>query len=129
MVYMNFPISRFSADICFVNEKLDIEVDFGGHNLSVKLGQLTQEEFDRKELIRDKVIKSKGYKIIRIKSKSDLLPSDSILLQMLNDARNYFSTTQHSWCIFDIDKSLLFNAENKNGIPYNYGSLRTITQP
>lgn len=124
---LNYPIKYYAVDICFPEEKLIIEYDGGGHDLRVTLGRLTQEEFNRKEIIRNNIIKREGYKRMNIVSKSDLLPSDSILLQMLNDARNYFLTTQHSWCIFDIDQSLLFNAKNKNGIPYNYSSLRTIT--
>lgn len=125
---LNFPISFCSVDICFPDEKIVLEYDGGFHDGRVKLGRMTQEEFDRKELIRDKVIKSEGYKIIRIKSSSDKLPSDYVLLQMLSEAKHYFQTTQHTWQTYDIDKSLLFNAENLNGIPYDFGSLRTIKE-
>ena len=124
---LNYPISHFNADICFPEEKLDIELDCGGHNLSVKTGQLTQEQFNQKELIRDKVIKNKGYKIIRIKSKTSKLPCDQILLQMLSDAKQYFyNYPNHSWIEFNIDESIVRNAEFKNGIFYNYGELRRI---
>lgn len=34
----------------------------------------------------------------------------------------------HSWIEFDIDNSVVRNAENKNGISYEFGSLRMITQ-
>lgn len=99
----------------------------GGHDLRVALGRLTQEEFDQKEIIRNSVLKKEGYKIIRIKSKSDKLPSDSILLQMLTDARNYFSEyPNHSWIEFSIDTSLVRNAENKQGVHYDFGNLRRI---
>ena len=125
-IKLNYPISYYNADICFIAEKIDIEIDFGGHNLQVKLGKITQEEFDRKELIRDRVIKKEGYKIIRIVSRKDRLPQDSTLLQMLSDAKQYFSETNHSWCTYDIDKSLLINAEHKDGIHYSFGELRTI---
>ena len=125
---LNYPISHFNADICLSNEKIDIEYDGGFHNGTVQTGRLTQEEFDHKELIRDKIIKSEGYKIIRIKSNSDKLPSDHILLQMLSEAKQYFSETAHSWMTFDIDNSRMINAENKdaNGIPYSFGELRKI---
>ena len=126
-VHLNYPISHFNADICFPNEKLDVELDCGGHNLSVKTGQLTQEQFNRKELIRNNVIKSKGYKIIRIKSKVDKLPCDEILLQMLLDAKQYFyNYPNHSWIEFDIDNSIVHSAEHKNGVQYSYGKLRRI---
>lgn len=125
--YLNYPISYYNADICFPDEKLNIEVDFGGHNLVVKLGQLTQEEFNRKEIIRNNVIKKEGYKQMRIISENDKLPSDQILLQMLQDARNYFSEyPNHSWIEFNISTSSIRNAENKNGTPYDFGTLRKI---
>ena len=111
---LNYPISYYNADICFPDEKLDIEVDFGGHNLSVKTGKLTQEEFDQKEIVRNNIIKREGYKQMHIISEKDLLPQDSILLQMLTDARNYFSEyPNHSWIEFNLDTSLIRNAENK----------------
>lgn len=124
---LNFFIKYYATDICFPEEKIVLEYDGGFHDGRVKLGRLTQEEFDQKELVRDKIIKLEGYRIIRIKSDSDLLPSDPILLQMLNDARNYFSLyPQHSWIEYNIDTSTVHNAENKQGISYNYGELRII---
>ena len=124
---LNYPISRFNADICLPNEKIDIEYDGGFHCGQVKMGKLTQEEFDHKELIRDKIIKSEGYKIIRIKSNSDKLPSDPILLKMLSEAKQYFSLyPNHSWIEFNIDTSSLRNAEHKDGISYSFGELRKI---
>lgn len=127
-VYLNYPISSFNADICFPMEKLDIEYDGGFHDGQVKMGKLTQEEFNHKEVIRDKIIKSEGYKVIRIKSKFDLLPSDNILLKMLSMAKEYFNTTSHTWINFDIDNLLIINSENKNvgGMFFDYGQLRKI---
>lgn len=125
-ICLNFPIAYYNVDICFPEEKLVIEYDGGFHNGDVQIGNLTQEEFNHKELIRDKVIKSEDYKIIRIKSMRDRLPQDQILLRILSESRNYFLTTSHTWQIYDIDQSLLFNAENKQGIPYSFGTLRTI---
>lgn len=125
-VKMNYQVSYYVTDICFPEENFVIEYDGGGHRLREMLGQLTKEEFDKKEIIRNSVLKNEGYKIIRIISLKDRLPQDTILLRMLSDARNYFATTNHTWCSYDIDKSLLFNAENKNGTPYDFGALRTI---
>ena len=46
---------------------------------------------------------------------------------MLQDARNYFSLyPNHSWIEFNIDASIVRNAENKQGSPYDFGVLRTI---
>ena len=123
---LNFFVKYYATDICFPEEKLIIEYDGGGHALRVVLGRLTQEEFDQKEIIRNNILKREGYKRINIVSNSDKLPQDDVLLKMLFDARTYFQTTSHTWQTYDIDKSLLFNAENINGIPYDFGALRTI---
>lgn len=126
-IKLNFPVSYYNVDICFPNEKLIVEIDFGGHNLSVKTGKLTQEEFDKREIMRNNIIKREGYKQMRIISEKDLLPSDVALLQMLQDTHNYFSDyPNHSWIEFSIDTSSIRNAEHKNGIPYNFGALRRI---
>lgn len=128
--FLNYPISHYNIDICSPEEKLAIEYDGGFHNGQVKLGQLTQEEFNQKELIRDKIVKKEGYKQMRIISTKDILPSDEIILQMLSTAREYFNTTSHSWINFDIDNSIMINAENKNigGIYFDYGKLRQIKE-
>lgn len=126
-VELNYPISRFNADICLLDENLTIEADLGGHNLSVKTGQITQEEFNRKEIIRNNTIKNEGYKQMRIISTTDKLPSDQVLLEMLDYTRNYFSLyPRHSWIEYNIDTSTVRNAEHKDGIPYDFGTLRTI---
>ena len=126
---INYPISYYSIDICFPEEKLIIEYDGGGHDLRVVLGRLTQEEFNQKEIIRNNIIKREGYKQMRIISTTDLLPSDETLLQMLTQAKEYFSTyPEHSWYEYNIDTSTVRNAEHKEGVFFDYGELRKITE-
>ena len=128
-VELNFPVSHCLVDIYLPKEKIAIEYDGGGHDLRVTFGVMTQEEFDYKELIRDKVIKQNGYKQMRVISSRDTLPSDQILLQMLSDAKQYFADyPNHSWIIYDIDNSTVRNAEHKDGILYNFGELRKINK-
>ena len=106
-----------------------IEYDGGGHDLNVKLGSITQKEFNQKEIIRNNIIKRNGYKQMKIISSNDKLPSDDVLLKMLSDTRQYFiDHPNHSWIEFNIDNSIVRNAENKNGISYDFGDLRKITQ-
>ena len=125
---INYPIKYYAADICFPEEKIYVEYSGGGHFLRVILGALTQEEFDEKEIIRNEVIKREGYKKIEIVSSQDSLPSDALLLEMLDVARKYFSETFHSWIKFDIDNSRMINAENKDsdGVFFDFGELRKI---
>lgn len=123
---INYPISSLSADIFLEKDGIDIEYDGGGHDLCVKIGSKTQEEFDHKEMVRSYIIKQAGYRQIRIVSSKDYLPSDTILLQMLEQAKEYFNTTNHTWVEYNIDTSTMQNAENKEGIYYDFGELRKI---
>lgn len=127
---LNFPIKHYNVDICLPNDSIVIEYDGGGHMLNVIAGRETIEEYNKKEIIRDKTIKSEGYKQIKIISNDDSLPCDNILFKMLSLAKEYFNTTSHSWIKFDIDNSIMINAENKdnNGIFFDYGELRKIKE-
>lgn len=124
---LNYPISHYSADICFPEEKIVIEYDGGFHDGNVKTGRLTQEEFDHKEIIRSQIIKREGYKQIRLISHHDKLPSDEILLQILDISKQYFNDNpERSWIEFDFDSSLMRNALHKEGVFFDYGELRTL---
>lgn len=124
---LNFPVKYYNADIYLPNDNLIVEIDFGGHTLSVKTGKITQEEFNKKEIVRNNVIKREGYKQMRIISSKDYLPSDKILLQMLEYTKEYFSSyPNRSWIEFNIDSSSIRNAEQKEGVFFNYGTLRKI---
>ena len=123
---INYPIKQYNADICLTDEKIIIEYDGGGHMLNVITGRETLKEYNKKSLVRDKTIKREGYKQIRIISSKDYLPSDEILLQMLEQAKEYFNNTTHTWVEYNIDTSLMRNAENKEGVFFDYGNLRKI---
>lgn len=91
IVELNYPISHYNVDMCLVAEKLICEYDGGGHLLSVITGKVSAKEYQRKEITRFTILKRANYKQMRIISSKDLIPSDVTLLQMLDDARNYFS--------------------------------------
>lgn len=124
---LNFPVKYYNADIYLSKDNIIVEYDGGGHSLNLVMGRETEEEYTHKKIVRYNVIKKEGYKQMYIISSKDLLPIDEVLLQMLSEARNYFSKyPNHSWIEFDIDKSTVRNAEYKNGIYYDFGKLRTI---
>lgn len=117
---LNYPISYYNVDICFPAERLVIEYDGGGHNLNVVTGRITEAEFRRREIARDRTLKKEGYHLMRIISADDKLPSDDTLLQMLNHTREYFAAyPEHSWVEFDLDASTVRNAEHKDGSFFN----------
>ena len=124
---LNYPFRCFALDIYLPEDKLDIEFDGSGHRMSISLGNVTEEEFEKKELYRNVALNKEGYKQMRIISTADKLPFDTVLFQMLSDAKSYFSLyPQHSWIEFNIDTSIIRNAENKQGLSYDFGTLRTI---
>lgn len=124
---LNYPIKMYNLDIYLKNDNLGVEVNFSGHDLCVQLGNITQEDFDRSQLIRDIFIKRQDIKLIKIISKKDYVPPDYILLQMLCLSKKYFyNFPNHSWITFDIDNGKMFNAENKKGVLFNFGNLRKI---
>lgn len=123
---LNYPCKNFNIDIALLEEKIAIEYDGGGHDLCVRIGNITQEEHNQKEIIRNNIIKRAGYKQIRIVSSTDKLPSDTILLKMLDKAKEYFNNTPHTWMEYNIDSSTMRNAEHKEGIYFDFGELRRI---
>lgn len=73
---LNYHLYPYHIDILFEEESIALEYDGLGHNLLVKIGKLTQEEFDRKEKIRSNFILDSGYKLFRIiADKNDNLPN------------------------------------------------------
>jgi very-short-patch-repair endonuclease len=125
---LNYPTKYYSADICFPEENLIIEYDGSGHELNVKFGRITKEEQLQKEITRFSILRREGYKQMRIISLHDKIPSDNVLFEMLAIAKKYFDTTSHSWINFDIDNSIIINAENKKdgGAHFDYGELHII---
>lgn len=125
---LNYPIKHYNVDIYLPDDNLVIEYDGSGHMLNVVTGRETMEEHKQKEIIRSSILKREGYKQIRIISLTDKIPLDDVLLQMLSTAKQYFNTTSHTWINFDIDNSIMINAENKNisGVHFDYGELRKI---
>lgn len=123
---LNYMISYYFVDIYIEKDKICCEYDGGAHNLNVFTGRLSQEEFDKKEMIREKTIREKGNRIIRIISLTDYLPSDEILLQMYSESLSYFNDSGHTWRTYDIDKGIFMDAEHKDGESYDFGDLRKI---
>lgn len=99
---MNYPVSSFSIDIAFPQEKIAIEYDGGGHWLSVSHGNITMEEFNKKELKRNYFLYRRGWRIIRIISRKDFLPTESEIITLVNECKEYLETGRH-WIEVDID--------------------------
>lgn len=102
---LNYPVSYFSLDIAFLNDKLYIEYDGSGHDLRVKKGYITEKQFNREEVSRKKYLQNQGWKIIRIISKYDKMYNDDLIIELFNKAKKYLLSTEHSWVEIDIDNN------------------------
>jgi len=121
---LNYPFSKLCLDIAYVNEKIYVEYDGGGHDLQVKFKTLTEEEFKMKEMRRGLFLHSKGWKLIKIISKYDYLPYDNVLIDMLKAAKEYLNS-DHSWIIFDLDNQNIRTSQFINF--FDYGDMRKIS--
>lgn len=79
---LNHLIGSFFVDLFFPENNICLEYDGSGHDLHVKLGIVSREDFDRKEKERVDFLIEKGYRIIKLISKTDKLPSDTKLLEI-----------------------------------------------
>lgn len=121
---LNYPIGTLNLDIAFPQDKIYIEYDGGGHDLQIKFGNLTQKQHRLKEMKREYLLASKGWKLIRIVSNKDLLPSKEKIIEIINLSKRHLKN--HSWIEFNIDQSQIHNSF-KNTY-FDFGSLHKITK-
>lgn len=118
-VNVRFAEIRGFVDILLEDEKIIIEYDGSGHFLGEYFGRYTYEEKLQQDYERDSILKSLGYKIIRIESKKDYLPSDEIILKQMNEIKKYFDESGKDFFKWVIPTS----KKDKR-----YGKLRTIKE-
>lgn len=83
---LNYPFKNFVIDIAFPDEKIAIEWDGSGHDLSVRLGHITKEKFIRNENFRNISLFNDDWKIIRFITHKDKVPHN------IKDIYNYCYT-------------------------------------
>lgn len=79
---LNYPFHGFFLDVLY-EDWLDIEYNGGGHDLPVKLNQMSEKEFIQREKNRSAAILSKGLKQLIIVCKDDKLPEEKELSNIL----------------------------------------------
>lgn len=120
---LNYLVRTVFLDIAFPEEKIYIEYDGSGHDLSVKIGSVEQADFDEKQKRRTYGLYRNGWRCMRIISKKDKLPSDIVLKNMLATAKNLFCLG-HSYCIYNIDEQTMeYHGET---FDVNFGELHRI---
>ncbi|MBT2700430.1 hypothetical protein J7E79_24135 [Bacillus sp. ISL-40] len=120
---LNHPVSGYPLDIAFIDEKIYVEYNGGGHDYGVKVGVLTREEFVTKTIKRYKTLNAAGWKLIEINSENDLLPSDETITSLISKAKEYLKLGKN-WINIDVNRSIILSKEFQYKI--NLGPLRKI---
>lgn len=106
-------------DIVITRDKLVVEYDGSGHFAGIYFGNYTYEEKILQDYQRDLKAKELGYRIIRIDSKEDFLPSDEAILRKIKEVKNHFNKSGKDFYKWEIPK----NQKDKN-----FGRLRKINE-
>jgi very-short-patch-repair endonuclease len=124
---LNHNVAPFFLDIGFPESMIYIEYDGSGHDLCVKLNEISHEEFRKMELKRYFVLKNKGWKMIKFIAPNDYLPSVEVLLKEYNKALDWLSINEknHSHYVVTfagktIDKKYgtMYRITGKEGLKY-----------
>lgn len=107
---LNYPIDICSLDIAFPEENIYIEYNGGGHYAWPKFNGVSEEQLNRKEMLRYHYLKNQGWKLIRIVCKKDKLYSDDKIVELINDCKEYL-LSGHSWIEIDMDLNKLTCSE------------------
>jgi hypothetical protein len=118
--YVNEDTKAYAIDIALVDKQVAIEYHGSGHNLQVKFGNITQKEFENKEIVRYQILKRNGWKQIIIKSPYDYLPSDEKLLKEYYKALDWFKSDDKGHWHYNINIG-------KKTKDVKYDKLRRIT--
>lgn len=122
---LNYPVGSCNLDIALLINKIYIEYDGGGHELSISLGSETRKNFEKRNKKRYYFLKSENWSMIKIVSKRDYLPFDVKIHEIISYAKEYLNTG-HSWINFDIDNSLVKTSQFEEF--FDFGELRKITK-
>jgi hypothetical protein len=97
---IEFP---YRLDSFFKNKNLYFEYDGSGHEMLIKMGKVTKEEFEEKEMKRSIFFKEKGYKEFRIVSFNDIFPSDEKLLEIKNRAFDLLLNKNYQKYVYNLN--------------------------
>lgn len=114
----SFVENMYTVDILF-NNKIYFEYNGTGHELDIKMGKITKEDFLKKEAKRYYTLKGKGYKQIVFESiKKNTLPQEDVLLSIKDFALEFLKESENNWIKFDYDN---FKIKTKFGeIDYDF---------
>lgn len=97
---INYPVGPYHLDVFIPNENIGIEYSGGGHDLAVRVYGESVAKFNGKEKARRSYFKNHDIPIIELVSKTDKLPNDKKLLEIIQNAKKQLS---HGCLYINID--------------------------
>ena len=122
---LNKRVCNSLVDICFEEEKIAIEYDGGGHFLGDKMNgnKIPSKEALLKEKNREDFVVNKGYKVIRFIATKDRIPSDEVILNLIEEFKN----SDFKVIRINFEESTIEKDYNEKW-HCNFGELRNITK-
>ena len=122
---LNKHVCNSLVDICFEEEKIAIEYDGSGHFLTEIFNgnKIPSKEALLKEKKREDKIINNGYRMIRFIATKDRIPSDEVILNLVNEFKN----SDFKVVRIDFEKGTI-EKDYKEKSRHNFGELRKITQ-
>lgn len=88
---LNYPCKKYFLDIAFPDDMIYIEYNGGAHDRKVKIGEMSEECFIKKETERNEFLYKLGWRKIEINSKNDYIAQDNIILNEIHKAKRSFN--------------------------------------
>ena len=99
---LNYPLYNISLDIALLDEKIDIEYNGGGHDLCVKLKDMSKEEFNAREDKRRQRITDFEWNIIEICNPKDKDFSKDEIMDFIVHCKEKFKSTNTNYITLDL---------------------------
>lgn len=102
---INKRVGIYFVDGLFEEDDIYFEYDGGGHNFSLRIEDITKEEYNKKEEKRREYLKSVGLSEFRIICLNDRLPQDNDLLKLKDIAFKKIKEEGYKHCIFNTEEN------------------------
>lgn len=121
---LNYPVGKSSLDIAFPDSKIYFEYDGSGHNYAVKVGAVSQRDFDEHQKRRTYALLRRGWRCIRMISRQDKLPTDERIVSIFKRSMEELDRGA-SYVLIDIDNG--FVKTNQFSADVDFGEVRRLS--
>ena len=109
---LNYPFENFVIDVAFPEKQIAVEWDGSGHDMSVRMGHITEQEFKRNENYRNTVLFKNNWKLIRFITKKDIFPDN--IIQIFNYCMSYIENGGHKIIVLIDQNKICFKDQHIN---------------